>query len=520
MLSHTTSSCLLLLNFALQKSVLDRQDIQTWTDHLSNRPSVHVLSRLQVNPNVLKWLSKMENKFRNIPSVDKLLSELKINRLEELYPHDLIVDLVRKHLEQERQSIAQGNPCTPINEIVDSVCAQVQALAQPSLRPIINATGVILHTNLGRAPLSRETVAAMNQVSTGYCNLELELDTGLRGSRDTHTEQLLCQLTGAEAALVVNNNASAVLLALTSLTKKKEIVVSRGQAVEIGGGFRIPEVMKQSGAKLVEVGTTNCTYAHDFEQAITPQTAALLRVHSSNFKVVGFTQSVTLEELIALGKRYNILVFDDLGSGCLLDTTRFGLDAEPMIQQSITMGVDLALFSGDKLLGGPQAGIIVGKKQLVNKLRKHPLARAVRIDKIRLAGLVATLIHYLKGEAEEKIPIWRMISTPVAELERQAGLWAQACGDLARVIEGESMVGGGSLPGSTLPTRLVAIGGQVKGKNMAQMLAQRLRHQEPPVVGRISENLLLLDPRSVLPEEDEIVLHSLRSAIGELRPRC
>jgi L-seryl-tRNA(Ser) seleniumtransferase len=359
----------------------------------------------------------------------------------------------------------------------------------------------------------------MNQVATGYCNLEFELDSGLRGSRDTHTEQLLCQLTGAEAALVVNNNASAVLLALTTLSKKKEVIVSRGQAVEIGGGFRIPEVMRQSGAKLVEIGTTNCTYAQDYEQAITPRTAALLRVHSSNFKVVGFTQSVTLEELVALGKRYNLPVFDDLGSGCLLDTTRFGLDSEPMVQQSITLGVDLALFSGDKLLGGPQAGIIVGKKQLVNKLRKHPLARAVRIDKIRLAGLVATLIHYLKGEAEEKIPVWRMISTPESELERRAGLWAQALGGLAQVIEGESMVGGGSLPGSTLPTRLVAIGGQRKGKNMAQALAQRLRCQEPPVVGRISENLLLLDPRSVLPEEDEAVLQSLRSAIAELRPR-
>jgi len=474
---------------------------------------------LKVNPNVLKCLGKMESKFRHLPSVDKLLSEVKIKQLEEFYPRAFIVDLVRQHLEQERRSIAQGNPCPSINEIVESVCAQVQALAHPNLRPVINATGVILHTNLGRAPLSQEAMTIMNQVATGYCNLEFELDSGLRGSRDTHTEQLLCQLTGAEAALVVNNNASAVLLALTTLSKKKEVIVSRGQAVEIGGGFRIPEVMRQSGAKLVEIGTTNCTYAQDYEQAITPRTAALLRVHSSNFKVVGFTQSVTLEELVALGKRYNLPVFDDLGSGCLLDTTRFGLDSEPMVQQSITLGVDLALFSGDKLLGGPQAGIIVGKKQLVNKLRKHPLARAVRIDKIRLAGLVATLIHYLKGEAEEKIPVWRMISTPESELERRAGLWAQALGSLAQVIEGESMVGGGSLPGSTLPTRLVAIGGQRKGKNMAQALAQRLRCQEPPVVGRISENLLLLDPRSVLPEEDEAVLQSLRSAIAELRPR-
>ena len=461
----------------------------------------------------------MESEFRHLPSVDKLLSDSKIKQLEEFYPRALIVDLLRQRLEQERQSIAQGHTCPSIDEIAESVFSQVHALANSSLRPVINATGVILHTNLGRAPLSQEAMAAMNQVATGYCNLEFELDSGLRGSRDTHTEQLLCQLTGAEAALVVNNNASAVLLALTALAKKKEVIVSRGQAVEIGGGFRIPEVMRQSGAKLVEVGTTNCTYAQDYEQAITPRTAALLRVHSSNFKVVGFTQSVTIEELVALGKRYNLPVFDDLGSGCLLDTTRFGLDSEPMVQQSIVRGVDLALFSGDKLLGGPQAGIIVGKKQLMNKLRKHPLARAVRIDKIRLAGLIATLIHYLKDEVEEKIPVWRMISTPVGEIERRAKMWAQTLGELAQVVDGESMVGGGSLPGSTLPTRLVAISGQVKGRNIAQALSQRLRYQEPPVVGRISENLLLLDPRTVLPEEDEAVLQSLRSAIAKLRPR-
>jgi L-seryl-tRNA(Ser) seleniumtransferase len=361
----------------------------------------------------------------------------------------------------------------------------------------------------------------MEVASKGYCDLEFNLDSGTRGSRNTHIEQLLCQLTGAEAALVVNNNASAVLLGLTALAKKKEVIVSRGQSVEIGGGFRIPEVMKQSGAKLVEVGTTNCTYAHDFEQAISPRTAALLRVHSSNFKIVGFTDAATLEELVALGNKNQIPVFDDLGSGCLLDTTQFGLDPEPMVQKSIALGVGLAFFSGDKLLGGPQAGIIVGKKQLVDKLKKHPLARAVRIDKIRLAGLVATLIPYLKGEALKAIPVWRMISMPLADIERRAKLWAKESGDLARVIEGESMIGGGSLPGGTLPTRLVAIGKHSKAKeqSLAQKLAQRLRTQEPPVVGRISENVLLLDPRSVLPEEDQTVIQALRSAVADLRAK-
>ncbi len=463
----------------------------------------------------------MENKFRSLPSVDKLLFDSRIKQLGDIYPHNLLVDLIRQRLDQERASIARGAPSSTIDEIAESIRARANALSSPRPRYLINATGVILHTNLGRAPLSKEALAAMEVASKGYCDLEFDLDSGTRGSRNTHVEQLLCQLTGAEAALVVNNNASAVLLGLTALAKKKEVIVSRGQSVEIGGGFRIPEVMKQSGAKLVEVGTTNCTYIHDFEQAITPRTAALLRVHSSNFKIIGFSDMAPLEELAALGTKYQVPVFDDLGSGCLLDTTRFGLDPEPMVQKSVALGVGLAFFSGDKLLGGPQAGIIVGKKQLVDKLKKHPLARAVRTDKIRLAGLVATLIPYLKDEALKAIPVWRMISMPLEDIERRAKVWAREFGDLARVVEGESMIGGGSLPGGTLPTRLVAIGKQSKAKqqSIAQKFAQKLRTQEPPLVGRISENVLLLDPRSVLPEEDQTVLQALRSAVADLRAK-
>ena len=312
---------------------------------------------------------------------------------------------------------------------------------------------------------------------------------------------------------MVNNNASAVLLGLTALTKRREVVVSRGQAVEIGGGFRIPDVMRQSGAKLVEVGTTNCTYTADYTQAINPRTAVLMRVHSSNFRLMGFTHVVTLEELVILGNQNNILIFDDLGSGCFLDTTTFGLAPEPMVQQSVASGTTLVFFSGDKLVGGPQAGIIVGKKQLIDKLKKHPLTRAVRIDKVRLAGLVATLIHYLRGEAITEIPIWRMISTPMEEIDRRAGLWAKALDDLAQVIDGETMIGGGSLPGGTLPTKLVAIGrdGKRKSQNMTHTLTRKLRCQEIPIIGRISDNVLLLDPRSVLPEEDEAVLRALRN---------
>jgi L-seryl-tRNA(Ser) seleniumtransferase len=459
----------------------------------------------------------MESSFRCLPSVDKLLSEEPVRRLQENYPRELIVAVIRRHLEQERLAIAAGSPCSTTPEIADLVCAEVTALKSPSLRPVINATGVILHTNLGRAVLSREAMAAMDSVAGGYCNLEFDLDRGRRGSRHSHLERLLCQLSGAEAALVVNNNASAVLLALTAIAKRKEVIVSRGQAVEIGGGFRIPDVMRQSGAKLVEVGTTNCTYLRDYEEAISPRTAALMRVHSSNFRLMGFTSMVSLEELVSLGKHYRLPVFDDLGSGCFLDTTRFGLSAEPTLTESIGTGASLVFSSGDKLMGGPQAGIIVGERELVSRLKKHPLQRAMRIDKVRLAGLMATLIHYLAGEAISKIPVWRMISAPLEEIERRANYWAGALGGLASVVEGETMVGGGSLPGGTLPTRLVAVAEGKRGKaNIAQDLGQFLRGQEIPVIGRISDRVLLLDPRSVLPEEDGIVLKALKDAATSL----
>ena len=460
----------------------------------------------------------MLSEFRHLPSVDKVLSDERIKQLEEIYPHDLVLSLIRQQLESERRNIAAGKSQATFDQVVASVCAQVQTLEKPSLRPVINAAGVIIHTNLGRAPLSREALAAMNEASKGYSNLEFNMDTGTRGSRHVHIESLLCQLTGAEAGLVVNNNASGVLLGLTATAKRKEVVVSRGQAVEIGGGFRIPDVMRQSGAKLVEVGTTNCTYASDYEQAISPRTVALMRVHSSNFRLIGFTSEVALEELVAVAERNNILVLDDLGSGCFLDTTAFGLAPEPMVQQSVAAGVALTFFSGDKLVGGPQAGIIVGKKQYIDKLKKHPLMRAVRIDKTRLAGLAATLLHYLKGEAEAKIPVWRMISAPLGEIEQRAKLWAEALAGLARVVPGETMVGGGSLPGGSLSTRLVSIGaGGRGGQKEIQELSRKLRSLEVPIIGRISEDALLLDPRTVLPEEDEIVLKSLRSLTADLK---
>jgi L-seryl-tRNA(Ser) seleniumtransferase len=457
----------------------------------------------------------METEFRRLPGVDKVLADKRLSQAGEEYPHDLLVDVIRKRLENERLSIAAGKTCASLDDIVTSVLTELKALDKPTLQRVINASGVILHTNLGRAPLSQESLAAIEDVSRGYSNLEFELESGSRGSRNVHVEGLLCRLTGAEAALVVNNNASAVLLGLTALARRKEVIVSRGQAVEIGGGFRIPDVMRQSGAKLVEVGTTNCTYARDFEEAITERTVALMRVHSSNFRLVGFATEVTLEELVAIGRKHDVMVLDDLGSGCFLDTTAFGLAPEPMVQQSVRAGAALTFFSGDKLVGGPQAGIIVGVKQYVDRLKKHPLARAVRIDKTRLAALAVTLLHYLKEEATAKIPVWRMIAAPLEEIERRAAPWVEALDGAVEVVPGETMVGGGSLPGGALPTKLVAVGRS--GRYSAKTLGERLRRRDVPVIGRIDKDLLLLDPRTVLPEEDEIVVRSLRDIAGLLK---
>jgi L-seryl-tRNA(Ser) seleniumtransferase len=448
----------------------------------------------------------METEFRRLPSVDAVLADTRLLGTD--YPHDLLVDVIRDQLDRERLSISGGRPCASLDDIVTSVLSDLEALFHPGPRRVVNASGVILHTNLGRAPLSREALAAMNEVTRGYASLEFDLVSGNRGSRQVHAERLLCRLTGAETALVVNNNAAAVLLGLTALARRKEVIISRGQAVEIGGGFRIPDVMRQSGAKLIEVGTTNRTYPRDFEQAVTPRTAALLRVHSSNFRLVGFTSEVALDEMVDIAKKNNLIVLDDLGSGCLLDTTAFGLAPEPMVQQSVKAGADLTFFSGDKLVGGPQAGIIVGRKEYIDKLKRHPLARAVRIDKTRIAALVATLLHYLREEAVEKVPVWRMIAVSLEEIEHRATLWSEALGGRAAVIAGETMVGGGSLPGGSLPTRLVALGGH----NIQSIVAQ-LRLRDVPVIGRIEKDRLLLDPRTVLPEEDNIVLEALKSII-------
>ncbi len=423
-----------------------------------------------------------------------------------------MIALVREELDATREAIGRGKAAPALDAIVAAIEGRARAALTPTLRPAINATGVVIHTNLGRAPLSDETIEAMTNIARGYSNLEFDLDAGARGSRHTHLEAQLQRLTGAEAAMAVNNNASAVLLALSALASGREVIISRSQLVEIGGGFRIPDVMAQSGARLVEVGTTNRTYARDYVSAIGEETAALMRVHSSNFKVVGFTATVSIEELAAIASEHGVSLIDDVGSGCLLDTTQFGLPPEPTPQASIEAGADLVLFSGDKLLGGPQAGLIAGRREAVEKLKRHPLARALRMDKASIAGLAATLDHYLKDEALEKIPVWRMIAMPLAEIEARAKSWADAIGADASVIDGRSMIGGGSLPDEGLPTKLLAVA--TDGGSTADALARRLRDHETPVVARIEHDTLLLDPRTVNPREDSTVVEALKAALS------
>ena len=451
--------------------------------------------------------------FRDLPSVDRVRASDGMAALTEAYPRDWVVDLVRRELDRARQKIRDGGKAPSAGDVVDGVGGELRSINEVAPRQVINATGVIVHTNLGRAPLSQSAIDAMTQAARGYTDLEMDLSTGRRGSRQAHLQSLLQQVTGAEAALAVNNNASALLLGLSALSVGKEVIVSRGEAVEIGGGFRIPDVLKQSGATLVDVGTTNRTYIRDYQDAITENTAAMLKVHSSNFRVEGFTAEVEPSELVELSKERGIPVLHDVGSGALLPTEAYGLAHEPTPQQSIAAGVGLVFFSGDKLLGGPQSGIVVGQTELVRRLERHPLARAVRIDKMNLAGLTATVLHYLKQEAEAEVPIWRMISAREEGIKDRAARWKTQLSLPGEVISGRSAVGGGSLPGETLPTWVLALSceGDAGGP---ERVMRRLREANPPVVARIEDDRVILDPRTVMPEEEESLLTALRDALS------
>ena len=448
---------------------------------------------------------------RRIPSVDALLQDADIAEQARLLDHSLVAAVVRETLDVVRAQVRRGQPYPGDDAVAHRVLAHLAQLVQPTLQPVINATGIVLHTNLGRAPLSDCVLAAMQAVGQGYSNLEFELDAGRRGSRYTHAEELLCRLTGAEAALLVNNNAGAVLLTLSALAREREVIISRGQLVEIGGGFRIPDVMAQSGAHLVEVGTTNRTHLRDYEAAITGETAALMRAHASNFRISGFAHQPELGEMVRIAHDHDLLVFDDLGSGTLLDTAAFGLTHEPTIQESVAAGADVITFSGDKLLGGPQGGIIVGRANLIERLRRFPLTRALRVDKTTIAGIQTNLLHYLKGQALTAIPVWQMIAASVNEIERRATDLLASLGNQAQgcdIIPGRSMVGGGSLPEESLPTALLAL---PTGQPTA--MSRSLRMGKPAVVARIERERVMLDLRTVFPCQETQLAQRLREVL-------
>jgi L-seryl-tRNA(Ser) seleniumtransferase len=443
-------------------------------------------------------------RLRDIPSVDVVLAAADAGS------SSVATDAVRSILASIRADVRGGAAVPAFDEIVGRARAAILAAGAPSLRRVINATGVILQTNLGRAPLSERAIAAMQEAARGYTNLEYDLDEGSRGSRHEHVRDLIRRTTGAEDGLVVNNNAAGLFMALQVFGQAREIIVSRGQAVEIGGGFRIPDVLRQSGARLVEVGTTNRTYARDYAEAVTGETAAILRVHSSNFRVVGFTAEAALEELAELARERGVMLLDDLGSGCLVRTEEYGLGHEPTVQESIQAGVDLALFSGDKLLGGPQCGILAGRAKHVEALRRHPLARALRVDKLTIAALNATLMSYAEGHEREEIPVWRMVAEPLDALRLRAERWADAAGEAGAVLGSKSMVGGGSLPGEGMPTWCAAI----QPPRGATEIAAALRRADPPVLGRLADGALLLDPRTVDPGDDGAVEVGIREAVS------
>jgi L-seryl-tRNA(Ser) seleniumtransferase len=449
---------------------------------------------------------------RQIPAVDQLIKTKPMTDCISEFGRPLTLQAIRTVLEEVRLRYSEGDSIPAEEDLLIGVIDKLASWTAPTLQPVINATGVILHTNLGRAPISGSALQAIQAAASGYSSLEYQLDKGRRGSRSIHAESTLKQLTGAEGVLVVNNNASAVLLILTVMAARRKVVIARSQLVEIGGGFRIPDVMKQSGAKLFEIGTTNRVHLYDYERAIQEESIKMvMRAHRSNFQIIGFTSEPTLEEIVTISHQAGVPVVDDLGSGSLIDTAEFGLGHEPMVQESLQAGVDLVCFSGDKLLGGPQAGIILGKLELINKLKKHPLARAIRADKLCLAALSATMLHYLKSEALTEIPVWSMISEPLKQIKSKAGRWIEFLGQ-GDLVEGKSTVGGGSLPGETLPTWLIAFSVRHPNKVLSS-----LREAQPPIIARLEEDRLVLDPRTVLANQEEQLLSNLQMILSSNR---
>jgi len=457
---------------------------------------------------------------RQIPSVDDLLAQPRLAALAQRVDRELLVEVTRTVLADLRGRIAgEGTARVALDSssLEECIASLVERILASSLEAVINATGVILHTNLGRAPLSGAAAEEIRLSATSYSNLEYDLEAGARGKRDVHVAQLLERLTGAEAAIVVNNCAAAVLLVLAALAKGGEVIVSRGELIEIGDGFRIPEIMAQSGAVLREVGTTNRTRIVDYENAISENTRLLLRVHPSNFTITGFAEKPSMEELVELGRRAGLPLVEDLGSGCLVDLSSAGI-AEPTVRQSVNAGVSIVMFSGDKLLGGPQAGIIAGQKELVSRVRRHPLFRALRVDKLTTAALAATLGAYLRGALDE-IPALRMIRLSVQEIKRRAENFLRELtpelplGEVeVEITDGSSLAGGGSTPTQSLPTKLIRI---ASARYSASQLEQRLRRAPAgiSVIARVEEDRLILDLRTVFPEQEPLLLKTLSAAL-------
>ena len=442
--------------------------------------------------------------YRSIPKVDVLLEDKVIKELIDLYSRDTVMESIHIELDKLRKYIGQCDDeekaKAQIDLLKEHIELTVAAMHTPNMRTVINGTGTILHTNLGRAPISREHMDRVAAIATGYSNLEYNLEAGRRGERYSHFEELVCKITGAEAAMAVNNNVAAVMLILSSLAKGGEVVVSRGELVEIGGKFRIPDVMEQSGATLVEVGTTNKTHYDDYENAITEETKALLKVHTSNYRIVGFTDTVAIDELIPLAKEHDLPVIEDLGSGVLIDLSKYGITYEPTVQDSIAKGADVVCFSGDKLLGGPQAGIIIGKKKYIDMMKKNQLTRALRIDKFTAATLELVLQEYLSEEkAVQNIPVLRMITKPLEEVTKEARSLSRIL-SLAKLPAKinlqpcESQIGGGSLPLERIPSMAVAI--RPEKISVAEM-EERMRHLPVPVIPRTVNDTILLDVRTI-----------------------
>jgi L-seryl-tRNA(Ser) seleniumtransferase len=462
------------------------------------------------------------NPFRDLPAVNDVLHAPAVHALTAAHAHAVVVDAVRQELADLRQRLGQGQCVDGLAHVEDVAARVVERLGRThaaKLRPVINATGIVLHTNLGRAPMAEAAAQAAYEAARGYLNLEIDLDSGQRSSRQLAVREWLCRLTGAESATVVNNNAAATVIALRTLCQGREVLISRGQLIEIGGSFRIPEIMAVSGAVLREVGTTNITRLTDYERALGPNTAALLRVHTSNYRISGFTMSVSLEDLVALGARHGVPVIDDIGSGALVDFERFGFQGEPGARTSVAAGADLVLFSGDKLLGGPQAGILVGKRVWIEAIERDPLMRALRCDKMTLAALEATLRLYLnEARALTEVPGLAMLGAPLAEHRKCAEALAEGLRSIqalksVNVREDQAFVGGGSLPDQPLATWVVEIEAREIGD---AELARRLRSGSPPVVGRLRDGKVVFDVRTIFPRQHEDLIAACRSACADI----